>query len=50
MSEGSSEGYNNPKGTTLKAAADSGANAKKGDCYKDKPHKDDSTKAKSVSL
>jgi len=45
--EGSSEGYNNPKGTGLKADASSGASAKKGNAYKDKPHKDNSEGAKS---
>ena len=45
--EGSSEGYNNPKGTDLKADASSGAKAKKGNAYKDVPHKDNSEGAKS---
>ena len=45
--ESSSEGYNNPKGTKLKAEKDSGAHEKHPNVYKNKPHKDNSMKAKS---
>ena len=42
-----SENYNPPKGTKLTADPKSGANTKKGDVYKDVPHKSNSEDAKS---
>lgn len=46
VAEASSEGYQNPKGKKLKADPKSGATAKTGCAYTDKPHKENITGAK----